>query len=281
MPSMAPTSLSIAVVTHAPDERLLARTLASLAEAAACAMEHGTLGHARLSLVDNGPEGDETMLFNLCEAALERAPGMTFQVISGHGNVGFAQANNLALANSSGEAHLILNPDVEMEREALDAGLRHLAAHPEVGAITPSARGPDGVRQYLVKGYPGLGVLFVRAFVPQWLRFPFKGMLERYEKRELDWDREQSPVTIASGCFLLCRRKALEQVGGFDADYFLYFEDFDLTLRLSKVSTIAYLPQVRIVHHGGQAAMKGLKHIVWFVQSGKRFFSAHGWFGPA
>lgn len=279
MTSMAPSSLSIAVVTHAPDERLLARALASLAQAVACAMEHGTLAAARLTLVDNGPEGNETALWNLCEAALERAPGMSFQVISGHGNVGFAQANNLALANTTGAAHLILNPDVEMEREALDAALRHLDAHPEVGAITPAVRGPDGTRQYLVKGYPGLGVLFVRAFMPAFLRFPFKGMLERYERREVDWDREQSPVTIASGCFLLCRRSALEAVGGFDAEYFLYFEDFDLTLRLSRVTTIAYLPQVRIVHHGGQAAMKGLRHILWFVQSGKRFFSTHGWFG--
>ena len=89
-------------------------------------------------------------------------------------------------------------------------------------------------------------------------------------------------MTIASGCFLLCRGRALDAVKGFDPGYFLYFEDFDLTLRLSKVTTVAYCPQVRIVHHGGEAASKGLRHIAWFARSARRFFSSHGWrSGPA
>jgi GT2 family glycosyltransferase len=65
-------------------------------------------------------------------------------------------------------------------------------------------------------------------------------------------------------------------VGGFDPGFFLYFEDFDLTLRLSKVTTVAYCPRVRIVHHGGRAAAKGLRHIAWFVRSARRFFARHG-----
>jgi GT2 family glycosyltransferase len=170
----------------------------------------------------------------------------------------------------------VLNPDVEMEREALDAALRYLESHPGVGALTPSVRGSDGAREYLVKGWPTPGVLFVRGFVPRFLHGPFRRSLDAYELRQLDWEREQSPVRIASGCFLLCQRALLDQVRGFDPAYFLYFEDFDLTLRLSKVTTVAYCPLVRIVHHGGKAASKGLRHIAWFVRSARRFFGAHG-----
>jgi GT2 family glycosyltransferase len=278
---MAPPSLSIAVVTYASDLRLLARTLASLADAVAFAHEKGTIGAARLCVVDNGPEETQAMLFELAGAALQRAPGMSFEVVSGHGNVGFARANNLALARSRGELHLILNPDVEMDREAIDAGLRYLLANPAVGALTPSVHGPDGERQYLVKDYPGIAVLLVRGFLPAPLQRPFRGMLHAYEMRQLDWEREQSPVALASGCFLLCRRAALDEVGGFDPQYFLYFEDFDLTLRLAKVTRIAYCPQVRIVHHGGESSSKGLRHIGLFARSAIRFFSTHGWFGPA
>lgn len=273
---MAPASLSIAVVTHAPDERLLARTLACLAEAIAFAREQGSLGPAQLCLVDNGPEGLAPMLRDLGEAALARAAGTDLEVISGHGNVGFGRGHNLALAQAAADCHLVLNPDVEVAREAIDAGLRYLAAHPEVGAITPSVHGADGEREYLVKGWPSPGVLFVRGFVPRFLHGPFRRRLDAYELRHLDWEREQAPVTIASGCFLLCRTQALRAVGGFDPGYFLYFEDFDLTLRLSKVTTVAYCPQVRIVHHGGKAATKGLRHIAWFVKSARRFFAAHG-----
>ena len=272
---MAAPSLTVAIVTHAPDMHWLARTLAYLAEAAHYAREQGTLGDTRLVIVDNGPEGLADDLARLAAAALERAPGVTFEVASGQGNVGFARANNLALERGTADLHLILNPDVEMDTNALDAGLRYLAANAGVGVVTPAARHPDGRRQYLVKAMPTWGVLFLRAFAPSFVRGWFRAMLDAYEMRERDWEREQCPVEIASGCFLLCRRAALDAVKGFDAGYFLYFEDFDLTLRLSRVTRIAYVPGVRIVHHGGRAGSKGLRHVALFARSASRFFRAH------
>ncbi|NJD88087.1 MAG: glycosyltransferase [Betaproteobacteria bacterium] len=276
MRAMTGASLSISIVTYAPDERLLARTLASAADAIAFARAQGTLAAARLLVVDNGPDGKAAMLGQLAEAALSRAQEVQLDVITGHGNVGFGQGHNLAIAKSGCDFHLVLNPDVEMAREALDAALRYLESHPQVGALTPSVRGADGEREYLVKGWPTPGVLFVRGFVPRFLHGLFRKALDAYELRELDWEKEQAPVRIASGCFLLCRRALLERVKGFDPAYFLYFEDFDLTLRLSKVTTVAYSPQVSIVHHGGKAASKGLRHIALFVRSARRFFELHG-----
>lgn len=277
MRSMAPASLSIAIVTHEPDERLLARTLASVADAIAFAREHASLGAARLQIVDNGPEGLAPMLKQLGEATLARVEGTMLEVISGHGNVGFGRGHNLAIGNSTADLHLVLNPDVEMDRDALDAALRYLEEHPDVGALTPSVRGSDGGREYLVKGWPTPGVLFIRGFVPRFLHGLFRKSLDAYELRHLDWEKEHSPIMIASGCFLLCRGTVLRAVKGFDPGYFLYFEDYDLTLRLSKVTTVAYCPHARIVHHGGEAASKGLRHIAWFVQSAWRFLRAHGW----
>ena len=110
---------------------------------------------------------------------------------------------------------------------------------------------------------------------PRAVQAMFRAKLDAYEMRDRDWDREQCPVQIASGSFLLCRRSALDAVKGFDPGYFLYFEDFDLTLRLSKVTRIAYVPHVRIVHHGGQAGSKGLRHIALFARSAARFFRSH------
>jgi GT2 family glycosyltransferase len=57
----------------------------------------------------------------------------------------------------------------------------------------------------------------------------------------------------------------------------MYFEDYDLSLRIGKEATVAYEPKARIVHHGGDAARKGLRHVQWFVASAWRFFSRHGW----
>jgi hypothetical protein len=80
-----------------------------------------------------------------------------------------------------------------------------------------------------------------------------------------------------SGCFMLARRKVVDATGGFDPDFFLYFEDFDWSVRLNRVAGSAYVPAVRIVHHGGGAARKGWRHIAWFAKSATRFYRKHGW----
>ncbi len=82
---------------------------------------------------------------------------------------------------------------------------------------------------------------------------------------------------IVSGCFLLFRTSILKKLGGFDPRYFLYFEDFDLSLRTRKITQIAYVPQVKIIHYGGQVAKKGRRHIIMFIRSSITFFNTHGW----
>jgi GT2 family glycosyltransferase len=69
----------------------------------------------------------------------------------------------------------------------------------------------------------------------------------------------------------------IDRTGGFDPRFFLYFEDFDWSMRLGQVTRNAFVPSVCIVHHGGAAASKGLRHIGWFLASGVRFYSKHGW----
>jgi len=70
---------------------------------------------------------------------------------------------------------------------------------------------------------------------------------------------------------------AIDSTGGFDPRYFLYFEDFDWSVRLNRVTKTAYVPAVQIGHHGGGAAKKGFKHIYYFVKSALRFYRRHGW----
>lgn len=76
---------------------------------------------------------------------------------------------------------------------------------------------------------------------------------------------------------MLCKREVLSEVGGFDDRYFLYFEDFDLSLRLGKQGRLAYVPAMKIIHAGGNTASKGLRHILLFMRSAMRFFNQWGW----
>lgn len=274
---MQAASLSVCVVVHQPNWRYLARTLSFLGDAITHAQRRESLAQVSVTLVNNGAAEDCDRLALLADAALSRAPGTRSGVLTGHGNVGYGQGHNLGMAQEKADLHLILNPDVEMDASALDAGIRYLASHPQAGAVMPDARDEDGERQYLARSMPSVAVLLLRGFAPAWLRAPFRRLLDDYEMRERDWDAEQFPISVASGCFLLARRRALDTVGGFDQAYFLYFEDYDLSLRLATVAPVGFSPAVRVVHHGGGAADKGWRHTVWFITSARRFFSTHGW----
>lgn len=271
------SSLTISIVTYAPDLTLLARVLAHLDGALRHAHRQGRLTEIRLALVDNGPGFDwrEPLWQVLDAAALPAA----VELLSGHGNVGYGAGHNLALRVLAGDLHLILNPDVLLEEEALSAGLAFLAAHPEVGLVTPAAWGEDGQRQYLCKRYPTVLDLALRGFAPAWLRRRFQARLERYELRDQIGDAVFWDPPIVSGCFMLCRRAALDRLGGFNPEYFLYFEDFDLSLRLAAMTRLVYAPQVRIVHLGGRAARKGVRHIGLFLRAATLFFNRYGWRG--
>ncbi len=267
--------LSLSIVTYAPDLALLSTVLAHLSRALHYAHQHGLLTDARLVLVDNGPgtAWREPLQRVLNNAALPARA----ELLSGHGNVGYGAGHNLALQQCQGDCHLILNPDVLVAEDALSAGLAFLATHPEAGLVTPAAWSQDGQRQYLCKDYPSVLDLALRGFTPAKLRRRFQIRLDRYELRDQTHDTVFWNPPIASGCFMLCRRTALDQVEGFRPDYFLYFEDFDLSLRLAAITRLAYVPTVRIIHLGGHAARKGIHHIGLFLRAATLFFNQHGW----
>jgi GT2 family glycosyltransferase len=272
---MAAPSLSASIVTYRPEPRLFARALASLAAAIVEAQKAGELGEAHVTVIDNGTAQDEVPVR---EAVRDwPANAGSIEVVAGHGNVGYGRANNLALARARSDFHLVMNPDVELEPAALREALRAARELPEVGLLAPDVYGDDGKRQYLCKRYPSLWVLFLRGFAPAALRRRFARSIEDYEMRDVIADRFVPNIPLASGCFMLARTPLLARLGGFDPKFFMYFEDYDLSLRVGRESQVAYVPQARIVHHGGEASRKGFRHVGWFVASAWRFFARHGW----
>ena len=92
------------------------------------------------------------------------------------------------------------------------------------------------------------------------LRTLFRRRLDRYEMRDVmdvDPPRDVIGIPALSGAFMLAKRVAIDRTGGFDPKYFLYFEDFDWSVRLNRVTKTAYVPSVQIGHHGGGAAKQG------------------------
>jgi GT2 family glycosyltransferase len=273
VPHAPSEDLSISVVVYRPDASLLARTLESLAAAYEALRRARPDFKASLWLVDNGSfEGGGESL-----EAVDRA-GLRCNVIRGHGNVGYGRGHNLAIAEVRSRFHLVLNPDIDLAENALAEAVDFLEAHPDVGLLAPRVGDDEGGLQYLCRRYPTLWDLFVRGFMPAPVRALFDRRLARYEMRaEIDGAVTLWDPPIVSGCFMLFRTDALRQLDGFDPRYFLYFEDYDLSLRAHAVARVAYVPSVRVVHHGGGAARKGGKHIRMFAASALKFYNRFGW----
>jgi GT2 family glycosyltransferase len=276
-----PASLQVSIVTYRPDMRLLDRCLRRLLLAIEAARADGTVRTVAIALVDNS--ANRVVAGNVIRLAQARFKDVQVQLafLHGHANIGYGAAHNLVLHGSGADYHLVLNPDVELAPDAIAVGVRWLATHPDVGAIAPEVSGGDGESQeYLCRRYPTVLDLLLRGFAPGFVRRLFQRRLDHYEMRDVidaAPEREVIDIPAMSGACMLVRRTVVDATGGFDPGFFLYFEDYDWTIRLNRVARTAYVPAMRVRHHGGGAARKGPRHIALFVKSGVRFFRKHGW----
>ncbi|MGF1526806.1 MAG: glycosyltransferase family 2 protein [Candidatus Competibacterales bacterium] len=272
------SQLAISLVTYRPHWPSLGTTLESLAAAIVQAQGEGVLTDASLTVVDNSAaETWSTALAELLAGLAQGFPNPP-RLVAGHGNIGFGAGHNRALAEATASYVLVLNPDVDLERHALARGLAFMEAHPTVDLLTPKAWDGTGRRQYLCRRYPSVLTLALRGFAPKTLQRRFARRLAAYEMHDCRQDRARLDIPLTGGCFMLMRRTAFQRLGGFAEAFFLYFEDYDLCLRLrAQGGKIAYVPQVTIVHGGGGAARKGWRHRYYFGRSAWRFYRRHGW----
>jgi GT2 family glycosyltransferase len=276
-PPGAPLRLSVSIVVHHSSLALLQRLLQSLQRAAAAAHAAGCAGQVSVRVIDNSLDAQYRQRLLELLARTPGGEGFRVDYAGLPDNRGFGAGHNSMIREAESEVHLVLNPDTELAEEALCTGLSRLARAPDIALLSPRVCGPDGAREYLCKRYPSVLVLLLRGFAPEIVRRLFHRRLDAYELRDLCSGEGEADVPLASGCFMLARTAALRAVGGFDERYFLYFEDYDLSLRLAGQGRLVFLPAMQIVHHGGYAAGKGRAHLGWFVRSGIRFFRQHGW----
>jgi GT2 family glycosyltransferase len=257
--------LTISLVTYNPDYEELQKTLDSLK----LALEMLPKDSYKITVIDNSISEEVISFLQKYDQDLP------IRILHGQGNVGFGHAHNLAFT-SMGEFHLILNPDIQLSPDALIKALNFMEAYPQCGLLSPYATWPNGTRQYLCKRYPALFDLFLRGFAPRAMQSFFSKRMARHELRHETQLNVYWNPPLVSGCFMFFRSSVLEKIGGFSDDFFLYFEDFDLSLRSCQAAKTAYVPTVVIVHSGGHAARKGFQHIKVFLKSAVTFYRKHG-----
>lgn len=263
--------LSISIVTWRLEARLFAQVLADL-QAAIRHLERQRAARVHITIVDNG---DDAVAIRELVNAADLATATN--VISPGKNLGYGKGHNLAIATTTAAYHLIMNPDVRVAEDTLLSAVNFLDAHKDVAALSPYASDGNGNTAYLCKRYPALLDLILRGFTPRGVRSRFSKRLDHYESRALIAQGTVADVELISGCFMFCRTDALRKAGGFNPMFFLYFEDFSLSLELRKFGQLIYHPACRIVHYGGHAGKKGLRHVAYFAASALKFYNHYGW----
>ena len=279
-PSSTPQSLpdlAVSVVLHFSPLDQLRALFDSLSGAAV----EAELSRVEVVCVDHSCDADYAAI---CQAFVEAYgaesnsdKNLRITVLNPATNRGYGAGHNLAMAEVESQFHLILNPDVELAPDALKLALGTLRNQHDIALLAPQGFSPSGEPEFLAKAYPSVWVLGLRSLAPRWLKTRSGGALARYEMRDAPSETSLRSITLASGCCMWVRRAVFNDAGGFDESYFLYFEDYDLSLKLARKGTVIEHRDIRIVHHGGGASRKGFQHIRWFIRGAARFFNLWGW----
>jgi GT2 family glycosyltransferase len=174
------------------------------------------------------------------------------ELVASPENLGFGPAVNLVAERTSAPYLAAANADVELEPGALGALVAAAEREPGAGALAPRLLLADGTTQHSVHRFPTLP--YVAAFNLGLHRLG-PGIGDRM-LLEGHWDPERArPVDWAHGAFLLIRRSAWEETGGFDPEQWMYAEDLDLCWRLHRHGwSVEFVPAARVRHRVAAAA---------------------------
>lgn len=213
---------------------------------------------AEVYVVDNASQDDTLAVLP------SKYPSVHF--IANDENLGFARANNQAIKQSEGQYVLLLNPDTKVAEETLRRAVCFMDEHPEAGAAGVRMHNEDGT----------VAPESRRAVPTPWVSaLKMLGFTRRYYMSHLPWDTP-CRIEVISGAFCLLRRKALDEVGLLDEDFFMYGEDIDLSYRLLKGGWQNWYLPLDIVHYKGRSTVKSdYRYVHVFYQAMLIFFRKH------
>lgn len=256
---MMDMELTVVIVNYRV-KYLLEQTLRSVEQAM-----QGMTGE--IIVVDN-LSGDDSIAFSR-----ERHPQVTY--IENQENVGFARANNQAIMQARGEFTLILNPDTIITPQCLQEGIAWMRSHPKCGAIGARMMDANGVfLPESKRSFPTPWVSFCKIFGLSKL-FPRSPWFAKYHLRYLS-DLEPQCIDILSGAYMLCRTAVLQQLRGFDEDFFMYGEDIDLSYRIVKAGYENWFLPTPMVHYKGESTHKdSMRYVRVFYDAMLIFYRKH------
>lgn len=167
-------------------------------------------------------------------------------------NIGYGRANNIGIKNAKGTYLLILNNDTIFTENVAEKLFLHLEEDNEISAAGVQLYYEDGSKQLSGSKFVLLGLNIL-------LTFPYIAPTVKYLSNQLNIKKPHPTqskgieiVDWISGAFMFVRKKAIEKVGAFDEDFFLFSEEAEWCYRLQKEGKIAIFPELSLIHIGGK-----------------------------
>lgn len=235
-------------------------------------------------------EGVNAEVIVVDSASTDNTPDMVSKefpqvnLIRKYKNHGFGQNNNYGMKIAKGRYVLLLNADTKIiDENIFSEMITWMDKHPRVGISTCALLNSDGKSYQGSGGYfptlpkviawmlfiddiPGLDIL-IKPYHPLHAWSPFyQGELYFKKPHKQEW---------ITGAFFMMRKTAMEQIGFFDEDFFLYVEETEFCYRLIKAGwEIWYLPKWKTVHHGS-ITIGSDKALIYELQNIKLFYKKH------
>lgn len=228
----------------------------------ACLETLEAAGASEIVVVDSGSSDDSVA------AVEEHWPEVTVVALD---NVGYGRGANAGVAHTSTPHVVVANADTRFAPGSLANLGAALAADPEIGAMGPLVRYPDGRHQASARLFPSLGQAAGHALLGLWL--PANPWTRAYRMTDADPEAPRD-VDWLSGCALGLRREAFTSVGGFDPGYFMFVEDVDLGYRLRQAGwRVRFHPDAEVVHAvGASTGSRPAAMVVAHARSLDRFY---------
>ncbi|MEK7526461.1 MAG: glycosyltransferase family 2 protein [Patescibacteria group bacterium] len=207
--------------------------------------------------------------------------GIRLKFIKNLANVGFAAGNNQGTKEAGGKYILFLNSDTLVKNNVVKNVFDHLEANSKLGAAGVKIVGVDGNIQEAGGYFPTLTRVFSWMTI-QDLPFvdgiikPFHPLKKKSFTKNVGFFEKQQKLDWLIGAFMFVRKSVLDQVKGWDEDYFMYTEDVDLCYKIKNAGyEIVYLPDLQITHLGGASSASSEFPLVNEYKGIKTFYKKH------
>jgi GT2 family glycosyltransferase len=256
---MANLKLSIIIVNYQVKEKLL-KCLQSIYDSKPTA-------ELEIIVVNNGDED------NFSSSLKKLFPKVIY--IKSETNLGYGGGNNLGAERASGEYLFILNPDTLVFNNTIDELVSFLDKNKKVGIASPMLVDKDNV-PFVLQGTTELtplrGIVCL-SFIEKLL--PKNPISRRYWLKE--WNHNDlKEVDVNPGTAFMISRDLFNRINGFDENFFLYFEEDDISKRVRSLGKKIYILAKSKIYHEVGASTRQLENAnKIFTKSRFEYFKKH------